>query len=189
MMTNLFGNTFVNNTEPQSTPLLQGVPKLVVVMGVSGSGKSTVALQLALALNFTFLDADDFHSPEAKQSMSQNIALTDEMRLPWISSICYALARYRQNNESIVLAFSGLKAKYRAPFRTLDFAASFILLNGSEKLISKRLQARKNHFANEKLLTSQINTLELPLKSELDIVILDISLSVDRLVSTISKII
>lgn len=164
-------------------------PKLVVIMGVSGCGKSTVALQLALTHNFTFLDADDFHTPEAKQNMSQNIPLTDEMRLPWITSICFALAQYQQKNESIVLAFSGLKAKYRSPFRVLGFATTFILLNGNQALIAKRLQARKNHFVNEKLLASQFNTLELPTKNEIDIVNLDISLSVDRLVSTISKII
>ncbi|GHE83420.1 gluconokinase [Thalassotalea profundi] len=164
-------------------------PRLIIVMGVSGSGKSTVALQVASGLDFTFLDADDFHTPEAKQCMSQNIPLTDEMRKPWIESLCFSLIQYQQSQTSVVLAFSGLKAMYRKPFRTLGFSSTFILLNGCESLIAKRLEARQNHFANKALLASQFDTLELPLDTEKDIVTLDVSLSVNRLAHSIINIV
>ncbi|XQW86774.1 gluconokinase [Thalassotalea piscium] len=164
-------------------------PRLIIVMGVSGCGKSTIASTLALTGDYCYIDADDFHSAEAKGMMSQNIALTDEIRMPWINVICETLCQYQSKNQSVVLAFSGLKAKYRQPFRMLGFNTRFILLHGSQSLIAKRLAVRENHFANENLLTSQFETLELPTTSENDIATFDVVLPINELVTAIIKII
>ena len=96
-------------------------PKLVIVMGVSGCGKSTVGKQLALDLGYTFIEADDFHSVAAKQQMANGIPLTDVMREPWLKRLCQHLDQ--EVLVDSVLAYSGLRRRHRQLFRELGFYA------------------------------------------------------------------
>lgn len=133
--------------------------KLVIIMGVSGCGKSTLAKRLAKRLCWQFLDADDFHSPEAKQQMAKGIPLQDAQRLPWLNRICDFLTSDQQHT---VLAYSGLRRAHRQLFRELDFETLFILLDGDFQTILLRMQKRQGHFAKESLLKSQFESLQKP---------------------------
>jgi len=134
---------------------------IVVVMGVSGCGKSTVAAQIAEQLNAEFLDADDLHPPENKRRMSNGIALTDENRLPWLKTVRdYAAARNRKGITCII-ACSALKKSYRDLLNETQ-ATRYVFLDGAKSLIQKRLLNRSGHFMPESLLDSQFETLEIP---------------------------
>lgn len=147
------------------------LPRLLIVMGVSGSGKSTVAEALAKTMQYQYLDADDFHTPEAKAMMAQGQPLDESMRMPWIDSMIQFFIscqrKSKKNNESYVLAYSGLKQHHREMFRSLPYAINFIYLSGSKSLIAERLTQRKDHFFDINLLDSQFSALEEPTKSEL----------------------
>ncbi|ALS99909.1 gluconokinase [Lacimicrobium alkaliphilum] len=146
------------------------VPKLLVVMGVSGSGKTTLARQLADQLDFAFMEADEFHSDEARQKMARAEPLDDEMREPWLNSMCQHLTRHQQ---STVLAYSGLRRRHRQRFRELGYDTGFIWLHGQFDDIRRRLDNRQGHYMPASLLTSQFRDLEMP-KGETDILMLDI---------------
>ena len=137
-------------------------PTLVIAMGVSGSGKTTVAQKLAEKYPFLYVEADDFHSEEAKQKMQAGIPLTDEDRLPWIARLCEYLAQQGQSNQSCVLSYSGLRAAHRQLFRELDFNIQFLFLNGPQTLILERMNARQNHYMPASLLQSQFDGLQSP---------------------------
>lgn len=138
-------------------------------MGVSGTGKSSLAKQLANELLITFIDADDFHSVQAKQHMAANKPLTDEMRKPWLASIINHLQSLYQQGKSVVLAYSGLKSAHRALFRELSFCCHFFYLVGDKTVIAKRISARESHFFSAELLDSQFEAMELPLPDEEDV--------------------
>ncbi|TDF35549.1 gluconokinase [Alteromonadaceae bacterium M269] len=142
-------------------------PILVIVMGVSGVGKSTIASTVATRLNMAFIEADEFHSDEAIQSMGCGIPLTDELRQGWIECLCNAANQYILNNQSVVLAYSGLKTKHRAQFSALPCRTLFLLLDASFDLLRGRLAERKNHFFPESLLQSQFEDFE-PLTSDIN---------------------
>jgi gluconokinase len=156
-------------------------PKLAVVMGVSGSGKSTVAHALAECCGFRFLDADDYHSDEARARMASGVPLDDEMRKPWIRAICDHLATLAAQGESCVLAFSGLKQHHREPLRHTGFDVTFFFLDGDKEIIRERIQRRKGHFMPAKLLESQYITLERP-QDEPDVYRLDVALPLQEAV-------
>jgi len=130
---------------------------IVVVMGVAGSGKTTIGKLLAARLGCEFLDGDDFHPPENVARMAAGTPLTDEDRWPWLERL-NALLRERPN---VVLACSALKASYR---RTLAQAIDcrFVHLRGPIELIRARLQARRHRYMPASLLESQFATLEPP---------------------------
>ena len=135
-----------------------------VVMGVSGSGKTTIGTLLAKKMGAIFADADDFHSPENKEKMRAGIPLTDEDRAPWLATLNHLLQGWASSGAEGVLACSALKASYR---ETLGAgvpaeAIRFIWLDGSKEMIAARLAARKGTFMNPALLGSQIATLEAP---------------------------
>lgn len=134
---------------------------IILVMGVSGSGKSTIAKLLADSLHWEFQDADDFHSPENIEKMRQGIPLDDTDRIPWLQEIRNAIAQWLQENKNVVLACSALKASYRH-FLVLDSSIKIVYLQGSFDIIQKRLKERQNHFMSEKLLKSQFDALEEP---------------------------
>jgi gluconokinase len=134
---------------------------IILVMGVSGSGKSTIAKLLADSLHWEFQDADDFHSPENIEKMRQGIPLDDTDRIPWLQEIRNAIAQWLQENKNVVLACSALKASYRH-FLVLDSRVKIVYLQGSFDIIQKRLKERQNHFMSEKLLKSQFDALEEP---------------------------
>ena len=149
-------------------------PLLVVVMGVSGTGKTTLATEIANALNMKFLDADSLHSQAAIQQMSQGIALTDEQRVPWIERICRQLNQFETQGKSCVLAYSGLKQQHRQLIFSAYQHTYGILLSADQAIIEKRLQNRKNHFMSPELLNSQIAAME-PILNE--ITLLNLSLN------------
>jgi len=152
-------------------------PRLFIVMGVSGTGKSSLAKQLANELLFTFIDADDFHNAQAKQHMAENKPLTDEMRKPWLASITSHLQSLYQQGKSVVLAYSGLKSAHRELFRELSFCCHFFYLVGDKAVIAKRISERERHFFSAELLDSQFEAMEAPLLSERDISAINIERS------------
>ncbi len=135
---------------------------IIIVMGVTGSGKSTIGKLLADHLSLPFVEADDFHSKENVAKMSKGIPLTDEDRYPWLQSLSQTLQR-EEKNKGAVLACSALKEQYRHLLQQgLNEKIIWIYLEGSEKMISERMRKRQGHFMPEELLHSQFVTLEKP---------------------------
>jgi gluconokinase len=134
---------------------------IIVVMGVTGSGKSTIGKLLANCLSLPFFDADDFHSQENISKMSRGISLTDEDRYPWLQNLSKLLQSHQ--TAGAVLACSALKENYRSLLRQgLKEPIIWIYLEGSKELLLKRMKARKGHFMPQALLDSQLATLEKP---------------------------
>lgn len=128
----------------------------IVVMGVTGCGKTTVGIALAEALGIEFIDSDVLHSEANKRKMSSGIPLTDSDREPWLQEVSKAL----QSHESIVVACSALKKSYRSTILAGAPTTKFVHLNGSQELIFARLSERSHHFMPIGLLDSQFQTLE-----------------------------
>ena len=162
------------------------MPLSVVVMGVSGCGKSTVGTQLAKALGATFLDADDFHPPMNVERMRAGVALSDAERAPWLDALSARLARAAQASESVVLACSALKRSYRDALRRGSPPLTLVHLTGSPALLAERITARPGHYMPPTLLPSQLATLETPQADERAIT-LDVAAATDELVATILK--
>lgn len=135
---------------------------IIVVMGVAGSGKSTIAKTLARKLKIDFVDADQFHSPENVQKMSAGVALSDEDRRPWLNALSQAIKSWIDQGKSVALACSALKRKYRDILNVDPANMRFVYLKGSESLFASRLARRKNHFMKSGMLQSQLATLEEP---------------------------
>ena len=148
----------------------------IVIMGVCGCGKSTVAKMLADRIGWRFLDADDYHPPANRSKLEAGIALTDQDRWPWIEK----LAKMLEQEPHTVLACSALRHIYRVKLQAF-VAIDFVLLNGSYQLISERLKSRTGHFMNPQLLSSQFEALEVPS----DALALDISHPAEQLVKQI----
>jgi gluconokinase len=134
---------------------------IVVVMGVSGVGKTTIGEELARQLQCKFVDADTYHSPENKLKMSRGEGLTDEDRAPWLKILHRLLADFERRGESVVLACSALKQKYRDEIGA-DLPAKWIYLKADPEKIRQRLEERHGHYASSRLLESQLATLEEP---------------------------
>lgn len=141
----------------------------VVVMGVSGSGKSTIAAGIAEALCLHFIDSDELHLPRSVAKMKAGIALEDEDRSPWLDRVGARLADTGQWPEGVVVACSALKRDYRDRLRRAAPGVRFVFLDGPAELIEARLAARTGHFMPSTLLASQMQTLELPGSDEGDI--------------------
>ncbi|MGI5351409.1 gluconokinase [Streptomyces sp. CA-250714] len=131
---------------------------LVVVMGVSGSGKSTVGEWLAEVLDLPFADADDFHPERNIEKMSAGVPLDDEDRAPWLDAMADWLDR--SADSGAVLVCSALKHRYRERLRRASPLLFFVHLEGSYELIAARLARRKGHFMPPSLLRSQFDALE-----------------------------
>jgi len=158
---------------------------LVVVMGVSGSGKSTVGAALAQRLRVPFGDADDFHPQANIDKMSAGHALDDEDRRPWLAAIGQWLG-LRAGTTGGVVTCSALKRAYRDQIREAAPDVVFVHLAGSRDVIARRQASRPGHFMPASLLDSQFATLE-PLAADEDGVVLDVSRSVDELVEDYLK--
>jgi len=130
-------------------------PRVFILMGVSGSGKTTVGRLLAKTLGWRFIDADDCHS-------AANIALTDEDRAPWLATVRSHIQSSLSERENTVLACSALKSAYRDFLMTDPGCVKIVHLNGPTWLIQERLNARSGHFAKATLLETQLQTLEAP---------------------------
>lgn len=135
---------------------------VIILMGVSGSGKSTIGWQLAHQLNWRFEDADDWHSPQSVAKMRQGIPLTDRDRNPWLRQLQRAIDGWRANQENVVLACSALKQHYRDQLRCQEEDVKLIYLRGTFQQIWQRMSQRQGHFMPEQLLRSQFEALEEP---------------------------
>src|SRR5262245_11397739 len=128
---------------------------IVVVMGVAGSGKTTIGRRLAEALGAGFTDADDFHSAASIARMREGIALTDADREPWLAATRAAIDQARRLGADHVVACSALKARYRERLGAGEPQVRFIYLKADTGLIAQRLARRSGHFFNPALLASQ----------------------------------
>ncbi|WNG33121.1 gluconokinase [Archangium minus] len=135
---------------------------VVIVMGVSGVGKTTVGSRLAAALGWRFLDADDFHPVGNVTKMAAGIPLTDEDRAPWLERLREVVRSALEAGEDVVLACSALKGVYRERL-TVDAARQrWVYLHAPRELIAERLKRRSGHYMSPTLLESQLSALEVP---------------------------
>ena len=141
-------------------------PCALVVMGVSGSGKSTIADRLATRLGWRYEDGDRFHPPANVAKMSAGQPLTDEDRWPWLQAIADEIDRLAAAGQKAVVACSALKRSYRDILVHGRDDVRIVFLNGTQDLIADRLAARKGHFMPPGLLVSQFKTLEPPQPGE-----------------------
>jgi gluconokinase len=155
---------------------------IIVVMGVTGSGKTTIGTMLAERLGFAFADADDFHSAANKEKMHQGIPLTDADRQPWLAAMHDQIAKWIASNQNAVLACSALKNSYRRQLWEGP-EVQFVYLRGSYELIAERLRQRKGHFADEHILAGQFADLEEPP----DAISVDISPAPEKIVAEIVR--
>lgn len=133
---------------------------VIVLIGVSGSGKTTVGRQLARELNWAFHEGDDFHPAANKAKMSHGIALNDQDRAPWLAALRELIAGCLASGENAVLSCSALKQAYRE--RLALAGVRFVYLKGEYALMAARLERRKGHFFDPHLLSSQFQTLQEP---------------------------
>ncbi len=154
--------------------MAQAVPGVcaLVVMGVSGAGKSTVGKLIATRLDCPFRDADSFHPPANIEKMSRGEPLTDEDRWPWLQAIAGWIDEHRKASTTCVVTCSALKRAYRDIVTAKQSAdVRLVYLKGDFALIAARLKARKGHFMPPELLKSQFDALEEPAADENAIVV------------------
>jgi gluconokinase len=155
---------------------------VVMVMGVTGSGKTTVGGLLAKHLGWEFADADDFHSASSKEKIKHGVPLTDADRVPWLAALHHQMTEWIGRKRDVVLACSGLKQSYREELWTGP-EVQFAYLKGTYETIHQRLLARKGHFADEQILASQFATLEEPT----DAIAVEISSPPEEIVAEICR--
>jgi gluconokinase len=135
---------------------------ILIVMGVSGAGKTKIGEMLAERLSCSFTDGDAFHSDANKEKMHRGIPLTDDDRRPWLRTIRAAIDARLRAGETAVFTCSSLKRAYRDVLRGGETDVRFVYLNGTFDLLKARLAARSGHFFDPSLLQSQLDTLEAP---------------------------
>ena len=135
-------------------------PLIAVVMGVSGTGKTTIATMLAARLGWPFAEGDEFHSPANVAKMHAGHPLTDEDRWPWLQSISDWITTREQAGTGGVVTCSALKRSYRDLLRTGHPDVRFVCLTGGHEMLRQRLENRGGHFMPASLLQSQLDTLE-----------------------------
>jgi carbohydrate kinase (thermoresistant glucokinase family) len=147
------------------------IHSVIVVMGVSSSGKTTVASLLAGRLHWEFEDGDNLHPADNIAKMSRGIPLTDEDRWPWLRAIAAVIDRWIAEDQSGIIACSALKRAYRRIIVDDNPAVLLVYLKGSRELIRRRMAARQGHFMPPALLDSQFDILEEPTPEEHPLVI------------------
>lgn len=133
---------------------------VILIMGVSGSGKTTIGAGLALNLNWEFKDADDFHPSANIEKMRQGIPLNDDDRRPWLQALRQIIDEALQSNVNLIFACSALKAAYRQVLGEPSDQVKFVYLKGSFELIEQRLKLRQGHYMKANLLRTQFDSLE-----------------------------
>ncbi|HYP54259.1 MAG TPA: gluconokinase [Pyrinomonadaceae bacterium] len=136
-------------------------PSVIVLMGVAGSGKTTVGRLLARELGWRFYDADDFHPPANVEKMARGVALDDEDRRPWLEALRELVRASLARGSPAVLACSALKEKYRRVL-LVDARVRLVYLKGDYELIAERLKNRRGHFMRPHMLEGQFDALEEP---------------------------
>ena len=157
-------------------------PKILILMGVSGSGKTEIGQRLATELDWSFFDGDNFHPPENIAKMSQSMPLTDADRSAWLEALQGLIGRRLDTHQSAVIACSALKQTYRDRLR-LDPSVKFIYLKGSYELINQRLKKRTDHYMPSDLLASQFETLEEPQEA----LVVDVAQPPEEIIRTIQE--
>lgn len=155
---------------------------VIVMMGVAGSGKTTVGKLLATQLAWTFADADDYHSAANVEKMRSGIPLTDSDRAPWLETLRSLIVSWIANKRNAVLACSALKREYRERLMVSP-EVRFVYLKGDHALLEERMRARHGHFMAERMLASQFSTLEEPN----DALVVDVSPSPEEIVAEIRQ--
>jgi gluconokinase len=153
---------------------------VVVMMGVAGSGKTTVGKLLAVQLGWIFADADDYHSAANVEKMRSGIPLTDADRAPWLEALRSLISAWIATGTNAVLACSALKREYRSQM-LVGPEVRFVYLKGDRALLEERMRARHGHFMAERMLASQLATLEEPK----DALVVDVSQSPEEIVAEI----
>lgn len=161
-------------------------PLVVVLGGVSGSGKSLVGEMLAKALGGDFFDGDDFHPPANKEKMHNHIPLTDADRLPWLQALADLIKTRQEGNRPTVVACSALKPEYRQVL-LVGPNVHIILLDVPREELMRRLNSRKNHFFPADLLDSQLKTLVPPQPGEEGVIDVDAKQPPEEVVAAIRK--
>ncbi|SFW75554.1 gluconokinase [Luteibacter sp. UNCMF366Tsu5.1] len=139
---------------------------ITIVMGVSGSGKSTIGEGLATRLGIPFVDGDSLHPAANRAKMAAGVPLDDADRQPWLEAIVAEMDRHREAGDSLVLACSALKRRYRDFLRGGHDDVRFVYLRAPRELLAERLGHRSGHFFDPRLLDSQLATLEEPTEDE-----------------------
>ena len=154
---------------------------VVIVMGVTGAGKTTIGRGLAASLGWEFHDGDELHTEASKRKMHRGIALDDSDRAPWLSAIRKLIEAMLSEGRNGVVACSALKQSYRDELVVDPKLVKVVYLKGSEQLIAERLRNRVGHFMNPALLQSQFDTLEPPR----DAIVVDVSAAPEAIVDAI----
>jgi gluconokinase len=158
-----------------------------VVMGVSGSGKSTVAAGVADALGLHFVDGDGLHSAASVAKMQAGTPLQDDDRWPWLDRVGESLADADRWPQGVVVACSALKRAYRDRIRRVAPGVRFLFLDGPAGLIRSRMSGRTGHYMPAALLDSQLQALERPAADETDVIRLDIDAHADEIVDRAAR--
>ncbi|WP_368163574.1 gluconokinase [Aeromonas sp. R6-2] len=153
----------------------------IIVMGVSGSGKSSVGARVAEAIGAKFIDGDDLHPRANIQKMANGTPLNDADRAPWLERIRDAAYSLEHKNETGIIVCSALKRQYRDLIRDGNRSVRFLFLDGEFNLILERMKARQGHFMKEAMLQSQFTTLERP-EGETGVIRIDIDGSFEQVV-------
>lgn len=157
---------------------MSGAVQHIVVMGVSGAGKSTTGAALAARLGWPFVEGDAFHPAANVEKMHAGIPLTDADRAPWLHALAAELGRYQALGQSSVMGCSSLKRAYRDILRSGAPRVRFLHVHGSREILADRLGHREGHFFPAKLLDLQLATLEM-LEPDEDGVVVDMALPVE----------
>ncbi|CNJ85150.1 gluconokinase [Yersinia alsatica] len=155
----------------------------IIVMGVSGSGKTTVGEAVARRIHAKFIDGDDLHPRANIQKMGSGHPLNDEDRMPWLERLSDAAYSLNHKNETGIIVCSALKRRYRDRLREGNPEMVFLYLKGSFDVIMGRLKARSGHFMPTDLLKSQFEALEEPGAEEPDVICVDIDADIDEVVA------